>query len=379
MVGASFAKGVALAQPGATARVKAVASGDARGRKRHRRNAPARTITTSSWPGRTSTPSPQARASTTTARAPPRFSRPPDDGQGRAAKTPYGSHGGAPRSRASSARRPTCRDVAGGARADRHVPELRHGRLAELRVLRLRRRRVRRFRRAGAGPAGRRDRGAVRGRTTRQRRSRSRAPISRAVGLQAVHRGGHPVGRALHGRRGIKTAQQAAIWGGTAGPQFDPCYHLACDTFANNNNHALEVNSDLIAYAQLTYRVLDRVGQRRPRQSVPGSPSTPGICWPRGHVRDKERLTTGAGPGPAGVFDSACEWSGYSRMFRDHRPLAPDYELEDVLVVEDPKQLRALAVTYPRADRRRSSASARRARQSSPRHSRCRRERSVTT
>ena len=37
------------------------------------------------------------------------------------------------------------------------------------------------------------------------------------------------------------------------GEQFDPCYHLACDTFANNDDHALEVNSDLIAFAMLTF------------------------------------------------------------------------------------------------------------------------------
>ena len=50
-----------------------------------------------------------------------------------------------------------------------------------------------------------------------------------------------------------KTAQQAAIWGGTAGAQFDPCYHLACDTYANNNDHALEVNTDAVAFAVFTY------------------------------------------------------------------------------------------------------------------------------
>jgi hypothetical protein len=38
----------------------------------------------------------------------------------------------------------------------------------------------------------------------------------------------------------VKTAEQQAIWGGTTGAQFDPCYHLACDTFANVNLHALE-------------------------------------------------------------------------------------------------------------------------------------------
>ena len=51
----------------------------------------------------------------------------------------------------------------------------------------------------------------------------------------------------------IWTAAEAAIWGGTAGQQYDPCYHLACDTYANNNNHALDVNSDAIAYSILQY------------------------------------------------------------------------------------------------------------------------------
>jgi len=50
-----------------------------------------------------------------------------------------------------------------------------------------------------------------------------------------------------------KTAEQQAIWGGTVAEQFDPCYHQACDTFANNSNHALDINSDLIAFAMLTF------------------------------------------------------------------------------------------------------------------------------
>jgi hypothetical protein len=50
-----------------------------------------------------------------------------------------------------------------------------------------------------------------------------------------------------------KTEEQAAIWGGTAGQQFDPCYHEACDTIQNLDRHALDVNSDLIAFAMLTF------------------------------------------------------------------------------------------------------------------------------
>ena len=64
---------------------------------------------------------------------------------------------------------------------------------------------------------------------------------------------GIPSGGLFTGAEVPKTEEQAAIWGGTAGEQFDPCYHLACDTFENNNDHALEVNSDLVAFSMLTW------------------------------------------------------------------------------------------------------------------------------
>jgi Zn-dependent M28 family amino/carboxypeptidase len=62
-----------------------------------------------------------------------------------------------------------------------------------------------------------------------------------------------PAGGLFTGAEVPKTAEQQAIWGGTVGAQFDPCYHAACDTFANNNDHALAVNADAIAFALLTY------------------------------------------------------------------------------------------------------------------------------
>jgi Zn-dependent M28 family amino/carboxypeptidase len=64
---------------------------------------------------------------------------------------------------------------------------------------------------------------------------------------------GIPSGGLFTGAEGIKTAEEAAIWGGTAGLAYDPCYHQACDTFANNNDHALSVNSDAVAFATLTF------------------------------------------------------------------------------------------------------------------------------
>ena len=75
---------------------------------------------------------------------------------------------------------------------------------------------------------------------------------------------GIPSGGLFTGAEGIKTPEEAAIWGGTAGEQYDPCYHLACDTFDNINLTALDVNSDAVAYAVLQYAMntQDINGQR---------------------------------------------------------------------------------------------------------------------
>jgi aminopeptidase S len=60
---------------------------------------------------------------------------------------------------------------------------------------------------------------------------------------------GVPVGGLFSGADYIKTAAQAAKWGGTSGLAFDRCYHSSCDTTANINDTALDRNSDAIAYA----------------------------------------------------------------------------------------------------------------------------------
>ena len=64
---------------------------------------------------------------------------------------------------------------------------------------------------------------------------------------------GIPSGGLFTGAEGIKTPDEAALWGGTAGDQYDPCYHLACDTFDNVNLKALDINSDAVAASVLTY------------------------------------------------------------------------------------------------------------------------------
>jgi len=64
---------------------------------------------------------------------------------------------------------------------------------------------------------------------------------------------GIPAGGLFTGAEAVKTAEEAATWGGTAGDQYDPCYHLACDTFDNISLQALDVNSDAVAYSVLQY------------------------------------------------------------------------------------------------------------------------------
>jgi Zn-dependent M28 family amino/carboxypeptidase len=105
-----------------------------------------------------------------------------------------------------------------------------------------------------------------------------------------------PSGGLFTGAEVQKTAAQQAIWGGVVGAQFDPCYHVACDTFDNVDLHALEVNSDPIAFAQLNlaYSTESVNGVRGKR--VPGRPfSLPAPAGPEGTFAGEG----GGGHGPA--------------------------------------------------------------------------------
>ena len=79
---------------------------------------------------------------------------------------------------------------------------------------------------------------------------------------------GIPAGGLFTGAEGIKTPEQAAIFGGTAGAQYDPCYHLGCDDFFNNSNKALDVNSDAAAHALITLAQM-KIPDRAPTTPAP--------------------------------------------------------------------------------------------------------------
>jgi Zn-dependent M28 family amino/carboxypeptidase len=63
---------------------------------------------------------------------------------------------------------------------------------------------------------------------------------------------GIPAGGLFSGAEGIKTPEQAAVYGGTAGVAYDSCYHQECDDVNNLNPKALAELGDGAAHAVLT-------------------------------------------------------------------------------------------------------------------------------
>ena len=100
---------------------------------------------------------------------------------------------------------------------------------------------------------------------------------------------GIPAGGLFTGAEVVKTEEQEAIWGGTAGEQFDPCYHLVCDTIDNISVEALDVNIDAIALAVLAYSYSTESVNGVVGKNIPGGLALPAPAGPEG--------TTGSGGG----------------------------------------------------------------------------------
>jgi hypothetical protein len=63
---------------------------------------------------------------------------------------------------------------------------------------------------------------------------------------------GIPAGGLFTGAEGLKTPDQAAVFGGIAGEQYDPCYHLGCDDIGDLGLEALDQMSDAAAHATIS-------------------------------------------------------------------------------------------------------------------------------
>jgi Zn-dependent M28 family amino/carboxypeptidase len=90
---------------------------------------------------------------------------------------------------------------------------------------------------------------------------------------------GIPAGGLFSGAEEIKTAEEAAVYGGTAGIAYDPCYHQPCDDLDNVNLASLDELGDAAADAVLqfamtssavkgTSRASDRAVQRVPAATL---------------------------------------------------------------------------------------------------------------
>ena len=125
---------------------------------------------------------------------------------------------------------------------------------------------------------------------------------------------GIPAGGLFTGAEGLKTATQAAIYGGTAGAQYDPCYHLACDTLAGTGSgagatapglalKALDEMSDAAAHAILFFsRTKVDVAQTAAiaRGALGELELGPGrLRRPRARRRVADARSEGAGEAPA--------------------------------------------------------------------------------
>ncbi|NAZ86300.1 M20/M25/M40 family metallo-hydrolase [Kineococcus indalonis] len=86
---------------------------------------------------------------------------------------------------------------------------------------------------------------------------------------------GIPAGGLFSGAEGVKTEEQAELYGGQAGQAYDACYHQACDTIANVSTRSLAVLGDAAAHAVLTlartrtgfYEDLSRAARSTPAQA----------------------------------------------------------------------------------------------------------------
>ena len=66
-----------------------------------------------------------------------------------------------------------------------------------------------------------------------------------------------PAGGLFSGAEGIKTEEEAALFGGTAGEAYDPCYHQQCDDLGNINRRGLDQMIDAVAHSVLTFARTD--------------------------------------------------------------------------------------------------------------------------
>jgi Zn-dependent M28 family amino/carboxypeptidase len=75
------------------------------------------------------------------------------------------------------------------------------------------------------------------------------APFSGSSDYEGFIRAGIPAGGVFTGAVSDMSADEAKLWGGTAGEPYDPNYHQKTDTVDNVDRTALEINGKAVAYS----------------------------------------------------------------------------------------------------------------------------------
>jgi Zn-dependent M28 family amino/carboxypeptidase len=79
---------------------------------------------------------------------------------------------------------------------------------------------------------------------------------------------GIPAGGLFSGAEGIKTAEQAEVYGGVVGEAYDRCYHESCDTISNINWRGLHQLADGAAHATAVYASAKAAPPKGGKQSM---------------------------------------------------------------------------------------------------------------
>ena len=240
-----------------------------------RRHQDRRRRTRPSWSARTWTPSSRVRASTTTAPAPPailEIAEAMAEQKIKPRRTVRFAFWGAEESGLLGSEHYVATLPDERAHQDLREPELRHGRLAQLRALRLRRRRL-----GHAGAPALPAPAQIEGVFTNYFASpgpghRSRPSSTAAPTTARSSRSASPPAACSPAPRASRPPSRRPSTAAPPASPYDPCYHQACDTINNLNANALNEMGDAAAHATLTLAksktglVPGRLPQGRPRQ-----------------------------------------------------------------------------------------------------------------
>jgi Zn-dependent M28 family amino/carboxypeptidase len=141
-------------------------------------------------------------------------------------------------------------------------------------------------------------------------------PFDRRSDYVAFTNAGIPAGGIFTGAEKIKTPEEQALFGGTAGQLLDPCYHQACDTVNNLNLKALGEMKDAAADTVYQLALIQGPDPGRPSRQAQGAAEQGVPRRHRAEVANRRRAPRPGGPrASVGVpYGDERPWCRASRL-----------------------------------------------------------------